>query len=153
MPSTILCFYRDVYSSQIKMSIKIPECFCHGDMVYGQYKLAGQVRTYHLLLTPASTLGYSQLVVMGTVTTITKLRMVLEYHWSSVGPSSGFIKEHLLKLWVTTMWLNVGVMTIWGREKGSKKLIQNQNCHYPEVLQAAPPDFVDSPTAVLVLSI
>lgn len=113
---------RCVFISDYNVNQNPRVCFCHADMGHGWHKLAWQARLYHLLLTPATSLGYSHLAVMGWVTTVTKKKK------SQVGPRPKFIKLHLLKLWVTTLGLNAGVMKIWRRVKGNQKLIHNQNC-------------------------
>lgn len=63
---------RCVFISVYNVSQNPRVCCCHADMGHEWHKLAWQARLYHLLLTPATSLGYSHLAVMGWVTTVTK---------------------------------------------------------------------------------
>lgn len=106
--STILC-YRGVYSSQITMSAKIPE-YVSAMLTWGM-----NGTNWHGRLD--STICCSlQLQAWVTVTWLWWAGSPLSQKKSQVGPRPRFIKPRLLKLWVTTLGLNAGVMkirTVW----------------------------------------
>lgn len=106
--------------------------FCHCDTGYGWHKLAWRARTYQLSLIPATALVIpSQAWWAGS--SLSQKYTTQYHHWSPVGPSPSFINPHLLKLWNTTSWLNVGVRRTWGRQpkNNSNSKLRGSCCSSP----------------------